>query len=64
MLARTLLPYGGVVIWRAFVYNCLQDWRDTKTDRAKAAYENFKPLDGEFLDNVVLQIKYGPMDFR
>ncbi|WP_271629453.1 alpha-glucuronidase family glycosyl hydrolase [Caldicellulosiruptor sp. DIB 104C] len=64
MLAKALLPYGGVVIWRAFVYNCLQDWRDTKTDRAKAAYENFKPLDGEFLDNVVLQVKYGPMDFQ
>lgn len=64
MLAKALLPYGGVVIWRAFVYNCLQDWRDTKTDRAKAAYDNFKPLDGEFLDNVVLQIKYGPMDFQ
>lgn len=64
MLAKALLPYGGVVIWRAFVYNCLQDWRDTKTDRAKAAYENFKPLDGKFLDNVVIQIKYGPMDFQ
>ncbi|BCS81658.1 alpha-glucuronidase family glycosyl hydrolase [Anaerocellum diazotrophicum] len=64
MLAEALLPYGGVVIWRAFVYNCLQDWRDTKTDRAKAAYDNFKPLDGKFSENVILQIKYGPMDFQ
>ncbi|ADQ41337.1 Alpha-glucuronidase [Caldicellulosiruptor acetigenus I77R1B] len=64
MLAEALLPYEGVVIWRAFVYNCLQDWRDTKTDRAKAAYDNFKPLDGRFSENVILQIKYGPMDFQ
>lgn len=64
MLAEALEPYGGYVIWRAFVYNCMQDWRDYKTDRAKAAYDNFKPLDGKFYDNVVLQIKYGPMDFQ
>jgi len=64
MLARALAPFGGVVIWRAFVYNCLQDWRDYKTDRAKAAYDNFKPLDGQFDDNVIIQIKYGPMDFQ
>jgi len=64
MLAEALEPFGGYVIWRAFVYNCMQDWRDTKTDRAKAAYENFKPLDGKFKENVLLQIKYGPMDFQ
>ncbi|ADQ04276.1 Alpha-glucuronidase [Caldicellulosiruptor owensensis OL] len=64
MLAEALGPYKGIVIWRAFVYNCLQDWRDTKTDRAKAAYDNFKPLDGKFSENVILQIKYGPMDFQ
>lgn len=64
MLARALAPFGGVVIWRAFVYNCLQDWRDYKTDRARAAYDNFKPLDGKFDDNVIVQIKYGPMDFQ
>uniref|UniRef100_A0A7C5Z9K7 Xylan alpha-1,2-glucuronidase n=1 Tax=Caldicellulosiruptor owensensis TaxID=55205 RepID=A0A7C5Z9K7_9FIRM len=64
ILAEALGPYKGVVIWRAFVYNCLQDWRDTKTDRAKAAYDNFKPLDGKFFENVILQIKYGPMDFQ
>lgn len=64
MLAKALAPFNGHVIWRAFVYNCMQDWRDTKTDRAKAAYDNFKPLDGVFDDNVILQIKYGPMDFQ
>ncbi|ACI18910.1 alpha-glucuronidase family glycosyl hydrolase [Dictyoglomus thermophilum] len=64
MLGEALEPYGGFVIWRAFVYNCLQDWRDVKTDRAKAAYDNFKPLDGKFMDNVIVQIKYGPMDFQ
>ena len=47
-----------------FVYNCTQDWRDYKTDRAKAAYDTFMPLDGKFDSNVVLQIKNGPMDFQ
>lgn len=64
MLAEALKPYGGLVIWRCFVYNCLQDWRDRKTDRAKSAYDNFKPLDGMFNDNVILQVKNGPMDFQ
>lgn len=64
MLARALKPYGGIVIWRCFVYNCRQDWRDTKTDRAKAGYDNFMPIDGQFDDNVILQIKNGPMDFQ
>ncbi|ADH60031.1 Alpha-glucuronidase [Thermoanaerobacter mathranii subsp. mathranii str. A3] len=64
MLAEALKPHGGLVFWRAFVYNCMVDWRDRTQDRAKAAYENFKPLDGQFMDNVVLQIKYGPMDFQ
>lgn len=64
MLAEALQPYGGIVIWRCFVYNCKQDWRDRSTDRAKAAYDHFKPLDGRFMDNVVLQIKNGPMDFQ
>jgi alpha-glucuronidase len=52
------------VIWRCFVYNCQQDWRDTKTDRARAGYDNFKPIDGRFANNVILQIKNGPMDFQ
>ncbi|MBR1392857.1 MAG: alpha-glucuronidase [Ruminococcus sp.] len=64
MLARALKPYGGTVIWRAFVYNCSQDWRDTHTDRARAGYDTFAPLDGRFDDNVILQIKNGPMDFQ
>jgi len=64
MLANAIAPYGGILIWRCFVYNCRQDWRDHTIDRAKAAYECFEPLDGHFLDNVYLQIKNGPMDFQ
>lgn len=64
VLARALKPYGGIVIWRCFVYNCHQDWRDRKTDRARAGYDYFKPLDGRFDDNVILQIKNGPVDFQ
>ncbi|QHW34987.1 alpha-glucuronidase [Paenibacillus rhizovicinus] len=64
MLADALAPHGGIVIWRCFVYNCKQDWRDRKTDRARAAYDHFVPLDGRFRDNVMLQIKNGPMDFQ
>jgi alpha-glucuronidase len=64
MLAEALAPHGGLVIWRCFVYNCLQDWRDRSTDRAKAAYDHFTPLDGRFAGNVILQIKNGPMDFQ
>jgi len=64
MLAVALQPFGGLVLWRCFVYDCHQDWRDRSTDRARAAYDHFKPLDGRFLDNVILQIKNGPMDFQ
>ncbi|NLO86795.1 MAG: alpha-glucuronidase [Clostridiales bacterium] len=64
MLARALKPFGGVLIWRCFVYDCKQDWRDTVTDRPKAAYEHYEYLDGEFDDNVILQIKHGPYDFQ
>ncbi|MCL2243056.1 MAG: alpha-glucuronidase [Treponema sp.] len=64
MLAEALEPFGGVVIWRCFVYNCQQDWRDKNFDRACAAYNNFKPLDGKFNKNVILQIKFGPYDFQ
>jgi alpha-glucuronidase len=64
LLARAIKPYGGVVFWRCFVYDCAQDWRDRRTDRARAAYDHFTPLDGRFDDNVVLQIKNGPMDFQ
>lgn len=64
MLARAVAPHGGVVVWRAFVYNCMQDWRDTTVDRPKAAYDTYAPLDGLFDDNVILQVKYGPFDFQ
>ncbi|MCL1991251.1 MAG: alpha-glucuronidase [Defluviitaleaceae bacterium] len=64
MLAEALAPYDGLVFWRCFVYDCQQDWRDRKTDRARAAFDHFMPLDGTFLDNVVLQIKNGPIDFQ
>ncbi|WP_328874385.1 alpha-glucuronidase [Streptomyces sp. NBC_00287] len=64
MLAAALEPYGGTVRWRAFVYDHRQDWRDRSTDRARAAYDHFVPLDGEFAENAVLQVKHGPMDFQ
>jgi alpha-glucuronidase len=64
VLAKALQPHGGLLIWRCFVYNCQQDWRDYKTDRARAAYDNFIGLDGAFEENVILQIKNGPMDFQ
>ncbi|WP_042405979.1 alpha-glucuronidase [Streptacidiphilus carbonis] len=64
MLGEALLPFGGTVHWRAFVYNHQQDWRDRSTDRARAAFDHFAPLDGEFGANVVLQVKHGPMDFQ
>ncbi|NUO59208.1 MAG: alpha-glucuronidase [Hamadaea sp.] len=64
LLAEALAPFGGVVHWRAFVYNHRQDWRDRSTDRARAAYDHFAPLDGRFAANVILQVKHGPMDFQ
>lgn len=64
MLARAVAPHGGVLVWRAFVYNCRQDWRDAATDRPMAAYETYAPLDGQFDANVILQVKNGPFDFQ
>ncbi|MGJ5891930.1 alpha-glucuronidase [Streptomyces sp. V2] len=64
MLAAALAPFGGTVHWRAFVYDHRQDWRDRSTDRARAAYDHFAPLDGQFAANAVLQVKHGPMDFQ
>ncbi|MCX4830564.1 alpha-glucuronidase [Streptomyces sp. NBC_01016] len=64
LLADALAPHGGTVHWRAFVYDHRQDWRDRSTDRARAAYDHFAPLDGQFRDNAVLQVKHGPMDFQ
>jgi alpha-glucuronidase len=63
-IARALKPHGGVVFYRAFVYNHHLDWRDLKADRAKAAYVNFHSLDGAFDDNAIVQIKNGPIDFQ
>jgi len=59
MLANALRPFNGMVIWRAFVYSEL----DT-TDRAKQAFTEFVPYDGNFLDNVLVQVKNGPIDFQ
>jgi len=64
VIARALAPHHGVIFYRAFVYNHHLDWRDPKADRARAAYDIFHPLDGKFDDNVVVQIKYGPIDFQ
>lgn len=64
MLARAIKPLGGIIIWRCFVYNCAQDWRDRSLDRARAAYDIFMEHDGKFEDNVILQIKNGPIDFQ
>jgi alpha-glucuronidase len=64
VIARALAPHGGVLFYRGFVYDHHMDWRDPKNDRARAAYDNFHDLDGRFDDNVVLQIKHGPIDFQ
>lgn len=64
VLARALQPHGGYVLYRGFVYNHHLDWRDPKADRARAGYDNFRPYDGKFEDNVIVQIKYGPIDFQ
>ena len=64
MLADIAKEHNAIIIWRCFVYNCRQDWRDKKTDRARAGFDNFKPMDGDYHDNVILQIKNGPMDFQ
>ncbi len=64
VIARPLAPHGGLLFYRGFVYDHHMDWRDLKNDRARAAYDNFKPLDGDFDDNVLIQIKNGPIDFQ
>lgn len=58
MMAAALEPHGGIVMWRAFVYSPSSD------DRAKQALLEFMPLDGKFADNVIVQIKNGPIDFQ
>ena len=59
MLADAVAPYGGVVMWRAFVYD-----NKVPVDRAKQAYNEFVPLDGKFRKNVLVQVKNGPIDFQ
>ncbi|MEO8473012.1 MAG: alpha-glucuronidase family glycosyl hydrolase [Chryseolinea sp.] len=59
MLAAALKPFNGIVMWRAFVYD-----NNVPDDRAKQAYNEFKPLDGTFADNVLVQVKNGPVDFQ
>jgi alpha-glucuronidase len=59
MLAEALAPHGGIVMWRAFVYS-----NEQPEDRAKQAYSEFKPLDGKFHPNVLIQVKNGPIDFQ
>lgn len=58
MLAEALEPFGGIVMWRAFVYNASGE------DRAKQAYNEFMPFDGKFKRNVIVQVKNGPVDFQ
>ena len=64
VIARPLAAHGGVIFYRGFVYDHRMDWRNPKNDRARAAVDNFRELDGQFLDNVILQIKNGPIDFQ
>lgn len=59
MLADAVAPFGGIVMWRAFVYS-----NEQPDDRAKQAYSEFKPLDGRFRDNVLVQVKNGAIDFQ
>lgn len=58
MLADVVKPYGGIIMWRAFVYEV------NSKDRAAQAYNEFMPLDGQFRDNVIIQVKNGPVDFQ
>jgi alpha-glucuronidase len=59
MLADALAPHHGIVMWRAFVYD-----NKVPDDRFKQAYNEFKPFDGKFRDNVIIQVKNGPIDFQ
>lgn len=59
VLAEALAPHGGIVMWRAFVYD-----QHVPEDRVKQAYAEFHPLDGKFRTNVMIQVKNGPLDFQ
>ena len=60
MLADALKPYGGIVMWRSFVYGA----KHKGEDRVKQAVSEFAELDGQFRENVILQSKNGPLDFQ
>ena len=60
MLADAVKPYGGIIMWRSFVYGAAHKGED----RVKQAVSEFAPLDGKFRDNVILQSKNGPLDFQ
>ena len=60
LLANALRPHGGILMWRTFVYGV----EGLSKDRLKQGFEVFKPLDGQFADNVILQAKNGPLDFQ
>ncbi|CAK7245295.1 MAG: hypothetical protein STHCBS139747_006871 [Sporothrix thermara] len=64
LFARALQPHGGLVFYRAFVYDHHLREDDPRNDRAKAAVDYFAHLDGEFAPNVVVQVKFGPIDFQ
>jgi alpha-glucuronidase len=64
VVARALRPHGGLFFYRGFVYNNRMDWRNPKNDRGRAAWDNFHDLDGQFDDNVIIQVKNGPIDFQ
>jgi alpha-glucuronidase len=64
VVARALKPHSGLIFYRGFVYDHHMDWNNPKNDRARAAYDNFVDLDGKFDENVVIQIKNGPIDFQ
>ncbi len=60
MLADAVKPYGGIIMWRSFVYGA----NHKGEDRVKQAVSEFKGMDGKFRDNVILQSKNGPLDFQ
>lgn len=66
MLADALAPYGGLVMWRSFVYSAAAPNEENARvhDRANQAYDEFVRFDGQFRDNVIIQIKNGPIDFQ
>jgi alpha-glucuronidase len=64
VVARALQPHGGLLFYRGFVYDHHMDWRNPKNDRARAAGDNFRTLDGTFEPNAVVEIKNGPIDFQ